>query len=185
MGRKKAGAPRTYKSDKALREAVDRYFKSISRVTTVKEKIDSGRRDSQGHVIWEEREIINQLGEPVTRIEYAVPPTVQGLADSLGIHRSTWDNYCDKEKHPEFFDTTTRARGRLRAYLESELLTRNGKDLKGVLFNLENNYGMRERKEVELGPKAAAAMEAGRMSTEEKEALLAALAADFAEEQKP
>ena len=33
----------------------------------------------------------------------------------------------------------------MHAYLEQEMLTRPGKDLKGILFNLENNYGYSEK----------------------------------------
>ncbi len=184
-----AGAPKKYKSAKSLREAVDRYFASISRIVTLTERVpvmdgDRVATDEKGHTVYENREIINQLGEPVRVIEFAVPPTTQGLADYLGIHRSTWDNYCDPEKHPEFFDTTTRARGRLRAYLETESLSRSGKDLKGVLFNLQNNYGLRERKEIELGPTAARALASSALSPEEREELLRSLT-DEAEDDQP
>ena len=143
------GRPKKY-TKKTLAEAVERYFASITRIVTMTELIETGERDDKGHKIFERRPITNSLGEEAKVEEYIVPPTVGGLCQFLGIHRSTWWNYCDNEKHPEFFDTTSYARGRIHAYLEQESLTRQGKDLKGILFNLENNFGYRESQSIEL-----------------------------------
>lgn len=174
----KAGAPRKYKTAKALRLAVERYFDSITREVKVTEKIDTGERDENGHAVFIDVPVINKLGEEVIATEYILPPTVQGLANFLGIHRSTWDNYSDPDKHPEFFDTTTRARGRMREWREQQILTRPGKDVKGIIFDLQNNFGMTDRREIELGPNAARAF-SGSMSAEEREELLALLAAEI------
>lgn len=153
-----------------LRKEVERYFDSISRTITVKEKKDSGERDKDGHVVWEFVDIINDLGEPLKRREFIIPPTVGGLCEFLGIHRSTWNDYCNPELHPEFSDTTTRARGSMRAYLETELLTR--KDVKGVIFDLQNNYGYTDRKEIEIGSETKKLMAMQSMTTEAKEEIL-------------
>lgn len=165
-----AGRPKKYKSRKALAEAIESYFASISRTVTATERYDTGEKDSDGHAILRTRDILNDLGEKITYTEYVVPPTVGGLCDYLGIHRSTWADYCDEKEHPEFSDTTTRAQGRMRAWNEQELLTR--KDVKGIIFNLQNNYGYKDKKELEFGPKAARTMAASGMSTSEKAALL-------------
>lgn len=141
------GAPKKYTPEK-LEKAVKRYFRSISREVEVTEKKPTGQRDKMGHMIYEDVVVLNALGKPVKVTEYLVPPTVGGLSEFLGIHRDTWNDYCDHEKHPEFSDTTTYAQGRMHAYLERECLTRSGKDLKGVLFNLENNFGYKERMEL-------------------------------------
>lgn len=164
---------------KKLSEAVDRYFDSISREVTLTERKPTGQKDDKGHEIYETVEIINKLGEPVTVLEYAVPPSVGDLCDFLGIHRSTWAEYCDQGEHPEFSDTTTRARGRIHAYLERESLTRQGKDLKGILFNLQNNYGYTEKREVELGERASKTVSAASISLAEKKLLLEQIAKDF------
>lgn len=142
-------APKKY-SKKGLRVAVERYFDSITREVILTEKKATGRYDEKGHMIFEDVPVENRLGKKVVVTEYLIPPSEGGLSAFLGIHRSTWWNYCDSEKHPEFFDTTSYARGRIHAYLEQESLTRQGKDLKGVLFNLENNFGYREKQSVEL-----------------------------------
>lgn len=127
---------------RALHKAVCRYFASITRWVPVTEQVPTGKVDRMGHQIMEQRPVVNQLGEEMQRLEYVIPPSVGALAIFLGIHRSTWNDYC---KNPEYADTTTHARGLMHAYLEQESLTRQGKDLKGVLFNLENNYGYSER----------------------------------------
>ena len=141
------GRPKKYTKN-TLAKAVDHYFGSITRIVTAKELVETGKRDDKGHIIFERIPIKNSLGEEAKVEEYIVPPTVGALCQHLGIHRSTWAEYCDPEEHPEFSDTTTYAQGRIHAYLERESLTRQGKDLKGVLFNLENNFGYKERLEM-------------------------------------
>lgn len=170
------GRPRKY-TKKALDEAVEEYFAMITRIKTVTEKKPTKERDERGHIIFEEVPVLNRLGQEMTCLEYLVPPTVGGLCEHLGIHRSTWAEYCDKNLHPEFIDTTTRTRGRLRAYLEQELLTR--KDVKGIIFDLQNNYGYADRKQLDLSDNAARAMSAAAMPMEEKQQLLRQIAMDF------
>ena len=170
------GRPRKY-TRKSLAEAVERYFASITRIVTMTELVETGERDNKGHKIFERRPIINSLGEEAKAEEYIVPPTVGSLCQYLEIHRSTWAEYCDPEKHPEFSDTTTRARGRLRAYLEQQLLIR--KDVKGIIFDLQNNHGYSEKRQVELGERASKAVSANAMSMSEKKELLEEIAREF------
>jgi len=141
--------PKKYNTAMALERAVEAYFASITRLKTVTEKLPDGV-DAHGHTAYKEVPVLNMHGEQLQVTEYLVPPTVHDLCDYLKIDLGTWENYCDSEKYPEFFRTTTRARGRMRAWNEHELLTRGGNDLKGIIFNLENNYGYRERAQVEM-----------------------------------
>lgn len=168
--------PKKY-TKKTLAEAVERYFASISRVITVTEPVETGKRDDKGHMIYKRVPVINALGEEATVEEYIIPPTVGGLCRFLEIHRSTWAEYCDSEKHPEFSDTTTCARGRLRAYLEQQLLTR--KDVKGIIFDLQNNYDYAERRHIELGEQASKAISTASMPMSEKKELLEQIAREF------
>ena len=135
------GKPRKY-TPRTLRKAVEAYFNSISREIVMTEDVPTGQRDDKGHMIYEKVPVKNALGEEMKVIQYLIPPTVGGLAAHLGIHRDTWNAYSNDEAYS---DTTTYARGRMHAYLEQEMLTRPGKDLKGILFNLENNYGYSEK----------------------------------------
>lgn len=145
------GAPKKYKTGKALRKAVEAYFDSITREKAVTEMVPTGRTDRYGHPILEPKEVVNRLGQPVMVEEFLIPPSWGDLAAFLGVHRSTLTAWCNESDYPEFSDTAMWARGRIHAYLERESLTRDGKDLKGVLFNLENNFGYKERLEVQGG----------------------------------
>lgn len=138
------GAPRKYTPEE-LETAVQQYFKGITRRRKLTEPRPTGKKDKMGHEIYEQVPVRNVLGKEVFVTEYLVPPTVGDLAAALGIHRDTWHSYCNME---EYSDTTSYAQGCIHAYLERELLTRSGKDLKGVQFNLENNFGYKERMEV-------------------------------------
>lgn len=152
-----------------LKKAVERYFASISRTVTATERVDSGKKDKDGHIVWEDRPILNDLGEPITYTDYVLPPTISGLCEFLGISRQTWNAYCDNE---QFLDTTTRVQGRRRAYLERELLRRKGSEVRGVMFDLQNNCGYTEQVTVETGERASRAMTVAAMSMDEKEQLL-------------
>lgn len=142
------GRPKKYTA-RRLREQVELYFDSISRDVPVLVPESTGEFDKFGHEIVKMVPAENRLGSQIMRTEYLIPPSVGGLCEFLGIHRDTWAEYCDKAKHPEFSDTTTHARGRMQAWNEEQLLTRSGKDCKGIIFNLENNYGYKEQLGVE------------------------------------
>ena len=172
------GRPKKY-TERTLRKAVEEYFDSITREVAMTEKVDTGQKDADGHKIFENVPVINKRGEQVKITEYLVPPTVGGLCEHLGIHRSTWAEYCDENAHPEFSDTTTHARGRMRAWLEEQLLTR--KDVKGIVFDLQNNYGHHDKKEIELGGRAAKAVTAASMPLEERQSVLEELMREFSE----
>lgn len=166
--------PRKYTA-KALREGVDGYFRSICRTRAATELKPTGEVDRYGHPILKPEVILNDDGEEIMVREYIVPPTTAGLCRHLGISHQTWAEYSDKEKHPEFADSTTRARERLREYNELELLTRPGKDVRGIIFNLQNNFGYSEKREVDLAPTAAQAVSTASMALDERTAMLAEL----------
>lgn len=168
------GRPRKYTA-KGLRSTVDRYFDSISRTRKATEMVPTGRVDRYGHPEMEQRVILNDDGEEIKYREYVVPPTTAGLCRYLGISHQTWAEYSDKNKHPEYADSTTRARERMREYNENELLTRPGKDVRGIIFNLQNNFGYSEKREVELGQTAAQSVSAASMALDERTAMLAEL----------
>jgi len=134
-------------SAKRLRIGIEHYFDSIARRVVLTEPVDSGRKDKKGHKIYKSVPVLNNLGEKITYIKYLFPPTVGGLCEHLGIHRSTWAEYCDILLHPEFVDATSRARDRLKNWREEQLLTREGKDVRGIIFDLQNNYGYTTRVE--------------------------------------
>lgn len=164
--------PRKYTA-KALREGVDGYFRSISRTRAATEMVPTGYVDRYGHPVMKPEKILNDDGEEIMVRDYIVPPTTAGLCRYLGISHQTWADYSDKKQHPEFADSTTRARERMREYNENELLTRSGRDVKGIIFNLQNNFGYSEKREVELGRSAVKAVSTANMTMDDKKALLA------------
>ncbi len=132
------GRPRKYTA-KSLRKAVERYFDSITREVDLTEKVDSGKRDSYGHVIYDTVKITNKLGEVAKATEYLVPPTLGGLCSFLKIDQSTWSRWCDKDTYPEYEQIITQTRERLLTWRQEQVLLR--KDVKGLIWDLETNYG--------------------------------------------
>lgn len=68
---------------------------------------------------------------------------------------------------------TALTRGRIEAWLEEQLLTRE-KGVQGIIFNLQNNYGWRQKQEVELGDKTRKSIQTEGMSLQDKLAAIAA-----------
>lgn len=145
------GARKKYTAN-TLRKAVESYFAGITRDRIVTEPVPTGRLDGYGHPIFEEQPVKNGLGYYVMVTEYLVPPSLGAMTEALGIHRSTWDNWRDKEKYPEFQDVVAWADDRILAWKEEQVLTRPGKNLKGIIWDLDNNHGYyRKRSEEARG----------------------------------
>lgn len=70
------------------------------------------------------------------------PYTVTGLALALDMSRQDLINYSNKE---EFFDTIKRAKMKVENYLEKRLI--NDTSTSGIIFNLKNNYGWKDKQE--------------------------------------
>ena len=141
---RKVARPKKY-TKKALKEAVERYFDSITREVELTEKIDSGKRDDHGHVIYDTVKITNKLGEVATATEYLVPPTLGGLCSFLKIDQSTWSRWSDKDTYPEFEQIITKTKERLLTWRQEQVLLR--KDVKGLIWDMETNYGCGQKKE--------------------------------------
>lgn len=157
---------------KALEAAVEHWFDSITVDETLTKSVPTGETDEKGNEIFTSVPVLNRLGEEIVQTKYLIPPTVEGLCLFLDISYGTWEDYCDEKKHPEFLRTTTRARARMREWNMRQLLTREGKDTRGIIFNLQNNYGMKERKEMSLDEKTTEAIEKREMTMAEKMQLL-------------
>lgn len=160
-----------------LGKACERYFAAITRRVKVTEMVDSGKRDDKGHVIFTPVPVKNTLGEEVEVTEYIIPPSMHELCTFLRIDRATWSRYMGESE--EFAAVGERVRERMKAWNEHEMLTRPGKDLKGILFNLTNNYGYSEKKEVELGERATKTVTAASIPLEERQAMLRELMQEF------
>ena len=73
------------------------------------------------------------------------PYTITGLALALDTDRQTLVNY---EKREEFFDTIKRIKLKVENYAEKLLLSGKG-NATGVIFSMKNNYGWKDKTEVE------------------------------------
>ncbi|MCD8004992.1 MAG: DNA-packaging protein [Oscillospiraceae bacterium] len=101
---------------KELEARVEAYFDSITRLRTLTEG---------------EEPVYNRLGETVEVVEYLLPPTEHDLCLHLGISTAQWREY-GRPGSPPLRGVTGRARARIWAWCMRELLTKPGKDLKGL-----------------------------------------------------
>jgi hypothetical protein len=70
------------------------------------------------------------------------PYTITGLGLALDMSRQDLINYSKKDK---FFDTIKKAKMRVENYLEERLI--NDTSATGIIFNLKNNYGWKDKQE--------------------------------------
>ncbi len=115
-----AGRPKKYSEKEDFQNKVNAYFEWC---------------DSQKQAIPSEKGI---------KIIYK-PYTVSGLCLYLDITRET---LCQYEKDEIFSDTIKRAKGRIENWIEEHAMTRDI-DNTSAIFNLKNNFGWRDKQEIE------------------------------------
>lgn len=159
MGRTKGATKYT---PKRLREEIEKYFRKISYLDTIK--------DEEGIAVY------NLDGEPIKVLRYAVPPSVADLRRELGISKGTWAAYQKDERMKAI---TEDAMTRIEAWLAREVSTRDRPQ--GLIFNLQSNYGWVPRKEVAVdpGPETHKVLN---LSMEERLAMLAEASRQAAED---
>ena len=123
-----AGAPRKWKSVKAMQEAIDAYFKKCEGEPLI---VDGSAA-------------VDKYGVPI--IINVKPPTVTGLALALGF--TGRQALLDYQARPEFADTVIRAKSRCEEYAESRLYDKDGAN--GAKFSLGCNFGWREATEMKI-----------------------------------
>lgn len=125
---KKTGRPPKYETPEEMQEAIDLYFlvcKSNQREdATLLEGLPP-----------EQLEMIKEIEDVV--------PTVSGLSYTLGMSTEALRNYQDKDM---FLATVKRAKQRIEMNLEQRLA---GQAVTGVIFNLKNNFGWKDKQEVD------------------------------------
>lgn len=165
---RKPGRPKKYTAA-GFEKACEAYFDSICyREPKMKPMV---KRDNQGFPILDKyghqqiryEQIVTADGRPCFETIWAEPPSLTALCLYLGIDRATFARYGapdpDNPESERFCNTVTRARGRVEAYLESRLEDKSA--ARGAIFNLQQNFGWKEKKEVELGPNAQNAVAVG------------------------
>jgi hypothetical protein len=84
--------------------------------------------------------------------EKGKPYTITGLALALDTTRELLLRYEEDENRPAFRDTVKKAKQKCQAYAEEQLFAGKG-NVAGVIFNMKNNYGWRDKTEQEIsGP---------------------------------
>ena len=132
------GAPKSYATVEELARGCERYFASISRVEQLCNPI-TGEPEQ------------NSLGKPIERVVWLSQPCMGGLARSLGVSDRTLRNYA--EDTDGLGPVVEWAKGVCRDWLLEEVTTREKGSLNGLIFVLQNNYGMKERTEVDINNK--------------------------------
>lgn len=127
-----AGRPYNYKTKEELQKAIDAYFDSCFEEQWIKNKDG-----------WEQ--VLDHNGNAV--VEQVRPFTITGLGLHLGLCRQALLNY---EGRQEFMDTIKRAKQKIENYAEEQLFQNCNKNAQGVMFNLKNNYGWKDKTEQEL-----------------------------------
>lgn len=130
----RAGRPRAYKTARKLQQAIDDYFRGIRRRAPV--------LDKNGEPF------ISESGEPAFIMEYAEPSTIAGLCVYMRIDIETFAGY---QKIPRLAGVIAAAKLEIEKYNSVELLTRS--QVRGIIFNLVNNFGWSDKKETEAGGK--------------------------------
>ena len=110
-------------------------------------------RDENGHVRKKREKIPDMNGNPVKRIVWIVPPGLSALCLFLCIDKATFARYAKAEagsslsqEDAEIYRATAAwAKACMEAYLEEQL---GGKNYRGAMFNLQENYGWKQKTEV-------------------------------------
>ena len=123
----KCSGKTSYKTDRELKQAVIGYFDSISKVNTVS--------DGKGNPV------LNELGGQISERTFFITPSLSGLCAYLGIAKSEWESI--KSRFP---NAAKAAETVIEAYLEEELINRKT-GVTGIIFNLQNNFGWKDKKE--------------------------------------
>lgn len=155
MTEMKRGAPRKYKTAKALEKAVETYWKSISYEVPAIISTPTGEVDENGRIKYATKMLVvdeegrirmDGIGKPKTVVEYLEEPSVAGLCLHLGISKDTWAEYA---KSGDLGPVCERFKMRHENYLAGKLDGNKAKSVQGVIFNLKNNFGWVDKAEVE------------------------------------
>ena len=138
----KGGRPLKFKTPELLAKKIEQYFQSCFDYKRdlfggrIKDKKPLGINKKTGKMKWSSGEYIKEQVRPFT---------VSGLAVFLDTTRETLMDYEDKYGG-EFSDTIKKAKQVIYAYVEESLFTNKPT---GPIFSLKNNYGWKDKKEIE------------------------------------
>lgn len=136
------GRPLKFETVEDLRTKIAAYFDECDpHITEITEWVQA--RDSSGS-LKKDKNGLNFLVEVIHRVlTEQVPYTITGLALALGTTRETLLDYQERDG---FSDTVKAAKLRCENFNEVMLY---GPSPVGTIFNLKNNYGWRDKSEVD------------------------------------
>ncbi len=149
----KGGRPLKFKTVKDLEEKINAYFKSCW----------SQKIDMFGNPVFMKDKSGKKTTEPV--MVQTKPYTVTGLAVFLDTSRETLMDYEGKKG---FSDTIKKAKDIIYSYVEEYLFS--GRNPTGAIFNLKNNWGWKDRKDITSGDKPIPILNAVHNNNSNKEA---------------
>lgn len=145
------GRPKSFNTVEELEEAIERYFRScwepVMRTVlypNIKAQIDNGtmkREDLKSEHYYTEQ-AVDANDQPVFR--QVEPYMITGLALELNLDRRTLINYSRDSK---FFPAIKKAKTIIEDYTSRELF--RSSNVTGIIFNLKNNWGWKDKKEIE------------------------------------
>lgn len=138
-----AGRPLKFKNTEELEDLINKYFDSITITEPVYKSVYIGD-DDKGNGIYEDKPLLTNAGEHFHRTEHLNKPSILGLAKFIGTTRKTLLDYENKE---EFSYTIKSAKERIEQYLEEQLYRKE--QVVGIIFNLKNNFGWKDKREIE------------------------------------
>lgn len=145
------GRPPKFESVEQLQKLIDEYFawcEPHPEIVTewIRPKKVAIEKNKKGKDV--EIEVIDydepMITHEIERLTQKVPYTVNGLALFLDTTRETLNQY---ENKPEFTDAIKRAKTRIENELELGLY---GNNVTGLIFNLKNNYGWKDKTETDV-----------------------------------
>lgn len=148
------GRKKKYDTGKQLQAGVDAYWNSISYQKPAVVSMPTGEVDENGRIKYATKMLtMNEdgsinwdgTGKPKTVTEFLEPPSVAGLCVFLGISKDTWAAYAKDEK---LGTVCARFKLRMESYLVARLEGEKGKSVQGVMFNLKNNFGWKDKVDV-------------------------------------
>ena len=118
--------------------------KKFQTVKEMQDKIDEYFDNCDNRI----QSVYSKAQDAVIEIINPEPYTIEGLALSLEVDRETLLNYEKREGYEKYFGTVKRAK--LKVQQSVVIHSFEGKNAAGSIFNLKNNFGYKDKTEVDL-----------------------------------
>lgn len=132
-----------FKTPQELQEKIAAYFAECDpHMEEITEWVEARNKDG---TLKKDESGMNYLVEVTHKVlTKQIPYTITGLAIFLGTSRETINEYSEKEG---FVDSIKAAKDKCESYAEKMLYMAN--NVTGTIFNLKNNYGWKDKSEVD------------------------------------